>query len=182
MNHPTYFTVPDTFTIQHAGLAITGRVLERSVRRLTVQLIDPHGLLSVTKRVHPSIGGALGFEGSAGDHFKVELLQFLYDRAIQIGKSLPQLVQAYRTNGQADACLQQLRPVITTYAPFNAHSFTLATNALENRPTALPPLADCPVPPHMLEWNDLKVLVYRALQEGTLPPLSFGMAGSPAEN
>lgn len=182
MNHATYYTVPETFTIQHAGLAITGRVLERSVRRLTVQLIDPYGLLHTTKRVHPSIGGALGFEGTAGDHFKVELLMFLYDRAVQINNSLPLIVQAYQSHGLAEACIQRLQPVIGSYAPFNAHSFILATNALENRPTALPDLPLCPVPPHLLIWEDLKILVYLWLKEGRLDHMPFGKARQPSAN
>lgn len=166
MNHPTYFTVPEVFTIVHEGQKITGKVLERSIRRLTVQLIEPHGLLHVTKRVHPSIGGVLGFEGSAGDHFKVELLQFLHDRALQLDASLPKLVHAYRSTGQAEACLQVLGPVIRSYAPFNAHSFVLATTALEHRPITLPIPGNAVVPQHMLEWCDLQVLLYSKLQEG----------------
>lgn len=177
MNRPVRFSVPEVFTIEHAGQLITGKVLERSVRRLTVQLVEPYGLLHVTKRVHPSIGGALGFEGSAGDHFKVELLQFLYDRAVRISLALPQLVKAYRTSGLAEQCLKRLQPVIGSYAPFNAHSFLLATNALENRPTALPPVPDCPVPPDMLVWNDLKVLVFRSLLEGSVHQGPFAMHG-----
>lgn len=174
MNHPTHFTVPEVFTIEHAGKRITGQVLERSVRRLTVQLVEPHGLLHVTKQVHPSIGGALGFEGTAGDSFKVELLQFLYDRAVLLDTHVQQLVHAYRTLGQAEACVQRLRPVIGSYAPFNAHSFMLATTALEHRPMALPPLGGGIVPQHMLSWCDLQVLVYGRLQAGPSLTGPFG--------
>lgn len=164
MNRPVRFSVSEVFTIEHAGQLITGKVLERSVRRLTVQLVEPYGLLHVTKRVHPSIGGALGFEGSAGDTFKVELLVLLYERAVLLQPVVPILARAVRADRHLEerviACL---RPVIGRYAPFNFHSYALATHALEHQLVALPPLPAEGIAPHVLAWHDTKVMLYREL-------------------
>jgi hypothetical protein len=164
MNHYTHFNVPEDFTIQHDGITIKGRVLERSVRRLAVQLIEPYGLLHTVRRVHPSVGGALGYEGTAGDTFKVEMLIFLFERARQLADAIPRLASTINSDRQLrDQIIHRLSPVIGSYAPYNAHSFMLATHALEHRPTGLPRIPIFEMPEHILEWPDTKVLLYRAL-------------------
>ncbi len=165
MNHAVSFSVPETFTITRHGATITGRVIERNRRRLAVHLVAPYGLLHVSKHVHPSIGGALGFTGSAGDVFKVELLQFLHRRAQLLEQALPTLVRAYRLHGLERAVLASLQPLIGRYAPFEQHGFLLATHALERQPVLLPALPEPTGYNQQLTWPDVQVLLYRDLLE-----------------
>lgn len=164
MNQPTHFIVPEDFTIEHDGIAIRGRVLERSVRRLAVQLFEPHGLLHTVRRVHPSVGGALGYEGTAGDAFKGESLLFLYERACLLDAAIPRLADTVRADLKLkDQIVNSLAPVIGSYAPYNAHSFLLATHALDLKPINLPFIPTFEFPAHILHWSDTKVLLYQAL-------------------
>ena len=164
MNRPTHFTVPETFTIEHEGTRITGRVLERSVRRLAVQLIEPYGLLHTVSRVHPMLGGALGYEGTVGDTFKVEALIHLYQQALLMADAIPKLERTARlTKYLREEIVGQLKPVIGSYVPFNDHSFLLATHALALRPQILPPIPTDGVLPKLLDRPDAQVLLYREL-------------------
>ena len=164
MNKPTPFTAPETFALTHDGERITGRVLERSVRRLHVQLDQPFGLLHCARRVHPSVGGALGYEGTAGDHFKEETLLLLYKRAQVLRSNLPRISTLLRAEpALATLVVRLLDPVIGRYAPFNAHSFLLATHALQLQPVQLPPLTGDPFLSRLLGDEDVKALLFRDL-------------------
>ena len=164
MNKPTPFTAPETFALTHDGERITGRVLERSVRRLHVQLDQPFGLLHCARRVHPSVGGALGYAGTAGDYFKEETLLFLYRRAQILQYNLPRIGSLIRAEpALADLALRLLDPVIGRYAPFNAHSFLLATHALQLQPVQLPPLTGDPLLSRLLGDEDVKALLFQDL-------------------
>ena len=164
MNQHTHFTVPETFTIERDGIQVTGRVLERSVRRLAVQLVEPYGLLHVVNRVHPMLGGALGYEGTAGDTLKVEALIYLYQQALLMADAIPKLERTARlTKYLREEIVDKLKPVIGSYVPFNEHSFLLATHALELRPQILPPIPTDGVLPKLLDRSDAQVLLYREL-------------------
>lgn len=84
-----------TFSIEHDGRSITGRQVLRNHRQVTVQLIQPFGLLSSTLHM-PSymVATSATLLGPSGDERRAHVQRLLYADVQRFHALLPGLLQA----------------------------------------------------------------------------------------
>ena len=89
------------FTVHHQGLTLTGSQVLRNHRQLTVQLMQPLGLL-VSHLNMPAFMGACGATliGPFGDETRERVLRILHDDAVRFRNLLPGLVESLPPGNQ----------------------------------------------------------------------------------